>query len=495
MMKILMVHPHDLYSPSEPWTIRVKRIACEFVGKGHRVRLVYFPLDHRKANRRFEDSGIECISMDRRLGVWRLFRNTREMLALARDCDIIHFQKCYYYAALPALVAGWFRNKPVHYDWDDWETKIFYYSNPREFIIGEFLNLFEKLIPRVVNTVSVSSSHLRNLCLSRGVMPGNIFSAHVGADLEAFSPDISPRGQVKKKYAITGELVLYVGQLHGGQYAELFIKSAKAITTAHPHISFMLAGDGYRLGELKAMASMLGLNKHMIFTGAIAHSEIPYYIADADVCVASFQDNDITRCKSPLKIVEYLASGKAIVASNVGEVRNMVGGVGILTEPGDADSLAQGIRTLLGDKALRERLGVAARVRAQSRYNWSVTAVNILNAYEKAISSNGRLLAKKSSYNLVLRGGVRMNGDFKILTATVASVTEHKGAAHTIEIKRQGFFGHKDDSLTIDPRCSFYKGDEQPKAIGIVMLGDIIEATYLVYQGVKVAFNIIVKSK
>lgn len=188
-----MIHPHDLYSPLEPWTIRIKNIAHQFVKKGHSVKLVYFPLDERNANKKFLDGQVEIISLDRRLGAFILLRNIIRAIRLAEWCDIIHFQKSYYYAVLPALVASWIKNKPLHYDWDDWETKIFYYSNPKRFIVGEFINIFEKLIPEVVDTASVSSKYLRELCFKRGVSLQNIFSAPVGADLERFKPQSEPK--------------------------------------------------------------------------------------------------------------------------------------------------------------------------------------------------------------------------------------------------------------------------------------------------------------
>lgn len=89
-------------------------------------------------------------------------------------------------------------------------------------------------------------------------------------------------------------------------------------------------------------------------------------------------------CKSPLKIVEYLASGKAIVASQVGEVSNMIGEAGILTPPGDTRSLADGIIKVLEDYELRRNLGRLARQRAEKEYNWTVTAENLLDAYQRA---------------------------------------------------------------------------------------------------------------
>jgi len=290
--------------------------------------------------------------------------------------------------ALPALIAAWINKKPIHYDWDDWETKIFYYSNPRQVVVGEFINIFEQLIPKLADTISVSSGHLRKICLRKGVPPENIFAAHVGADLELFKPESNLRGRIRKKYNISNYLVLYLGQLHGGQYAELFIKAARIVLENRSDVTFIIVGQGYRMRELQNLTMSLGINKYVIFSGSVAHNEVPFYIADADICVACFEKNDITLCKSPLKIVEYLACGKAIVASNVGEIRNMVGGVGLLAEPGDANSLSKGILSLLADKNLREKLGKWARLRAETKYNWSVTAENLLNAYQKAIYCN-----------------------------------------------------------------------------------------------------------
>ena len=382
-MKILMVHPHDLYSKLEPWTVRIKYIAQEFVKFGHQVRLVYFPLFGRLQNKN-EPLTNECyeeIPFPRKKKC--IFHNILRMQRLAKWADIIHFQKCFSHASLPALFASYFCNKPIHYDWDDWELQIFNYNPPSK-VVGYFLNLLEKSIPRLVDTVSVSSDRLRFLCMELGVNEDRIFKAHVGADLERFNPNISGE-RVKKRYRLTKPTVLYLGQLHGAQYAELFIKAVEILTEKEIEADYMIVGGGARCSELRDVVDNLGLNRDIVFTGAVKHEEVPEYIAASDIAVACFEDNDITRCKSPLKIAEYLASGKPIVASKVGEVTDMVDGCGILTEPGDPISLAEGIFLLLKDKELRVQMGHRARKRAEEKYNWTVTAKNLLKAYELAM--------------------------------------------------------------------------------------------------------------
>ncbi|MFH1778054.1 MAG: glycosyltransferase family 4 protein [Candidatus Omnitrophota bacterium] len=380
-MHILMVHPHDITSPHEPWTTRITNIAQEFIKQGHQVKLICFAYEDTHLSSRQQVNGYEVSMLSRKMGVINLFKNIVFIYKQAAGADIIHFQKCFWWAALPCLIAGWLLNKPVHYDWDDWELKIYYYGRKQSKILGAFLAIWERLILETADTISCSSKRLSDECRRIGIADKRLFEAHVGADIELFNPHISGL-RVREKYNISSPLVLYLGQLHGGQYVELFIKAAKLVTMLEHKVMFMIIGEGYRRRELELLAERLGINNQIIFTGYIQHKVIPEHIAASDICVACFEDNAITQCKSPLKIAEYLAMGKPIGASCVGEVRRMVGGVGILVPPGDAWALSEGILRVLHDVSLRERMSLLSRERAELEYNWKVTANNLLCAYK-----------------------------------------------------------------------------------------------------------------
>ncbi len=389
-MKILMVHPHDIFSPYEPWTVRMISLAREFRDRGHEVKLAYSPLEIKETKRKIALDGIELFSLGRKVGLSNLLNNIKKIKRAAQWADVIHFQKCFHYISIPTLVCAFLFNKPLHYEWDDWEEKIWYHSNRMSLhtlIFGNFIKLLERFIPLLADTVSVSSRKLEELCLRFKVKRDYLFKAPVGADLKRFSPHISGEG-IRRKYNFKDrKMILYLGQLHAGQYVRMFIDAANIVLAKYPKVIFLIIGHGFMAGQLKYFVRERGMEKSVIFTGSVPHDLIPQYIGAADICVASFEDNEVTVCKSPLKIVEYLACGKPIVASLVGEVRNMVGGAGLLVEPGNHQALAGAITSLLEDPHLREEMGFRARRRAQTRYNWSETAKNLIGAYEKALTS------------------------------------------------------------------------------------------------------------
>jgi len=86
--------------------------------------------------------------------------------------------------------------------------------------------------------------------------------------------------------------------------------------------------------------------------------------------------------------------------------------------------------------------------------------------------------------------------EFKVIKAEVVAVHHHPEKADTITVKIKGDYPwekERQESVTIDPKyCKFYKDDKQPKTIDIIKPGDIINITYVISEGVMVAFNVVV---
>lgn len=380
-----MIHPHDLYSLSEPWTIRIASIAHEFVKKGHEVKLVYFPLPKKERGplRCQKIKEFETIPFNRRK--WHILKNILKIIKLGKWADIIHFQKCFSIASLPALFSAYMNKKPVHYDWDDWEYGIYMWGSPSK-VYGWYLNIIEKSLPKLVDSISVASDELKKMVVKLKFPKNKIIKVHVCADLKRVNTKNNGE-KIIKKYNLRKPIILYLGQLHGAQYAELFIRASKIVLKKHPGTNFLIVGGGEDLLRLKDVTKRLGLQNRIIFTGFLDNNQVNQALATADIAVACFADTKQVRCKSPLKIAEYLASGKAIVASNVGEIPWMVGDAAVLTKPRSTVSLAEGIIKLIEDNKLKKNLEIKARKRAEQKFDWSFVADKLLEMYKKDLES------------------------------------------------------------------------------------------------------------
>ena len=384
-MNILMLNRFDIYSL--PGTVRMVELSQQFVKKGHQVTLCYFLDEVRRKKlpllRDSDPPGVKVIPL--RKDKSRFLYNLNLVRQLAKNSDIVHFQKCFPETALLALWSAYLENKPIPYDWDDNETAIVP-EWTRSNIIYHTVKKWENVLPKMVDSISYSTQYVKELAIQRGANPARLMHAPVGADIDRFHP--SKNGEkIRSQYSSQDLLILYVGQLEGGSYAELFLQAAVKVNQKNPNTKFILVGGGHRLSSLQRKATQMGLNQVLKFTNYIPHQEIPDYVAAADVCVACFEDNEITKCKSPLKIAEYLAAGKPIVASGVGDVPQMINGAGIIVPPGDSDKLAEGILQILSNPTNLDEMKHSARQQADKYYNWSVIADNFINTYQKTISS------------------------------------------------------------------------------------------------------------
>ncbi len=384
-MKIVMVHPHDLYHDLEPWTVRITYLAQELTRMGHEVKVVYHAYcgpERETQKIQGPNFPFETIAFQRH--PFSIFHNTGRLEKIAWWADIVHFQKCSNYASIPAIASAFYQRRPIHYDWDDWEQAIFEQDNHNPIGSWIYFQQMEKHLLKLVDTVSVASSGLRDLCGKYTFPKERTFMIPVGADLEVFNPEITG-DEVRKQYKWQKKLVIYQGQISGSNYVHLFIRAAKIVLQKRKDVDFVIVGGGDKLDDAKVVAHELGITSGLTFTDKVPHTMVPHFIAAADVAVACFEDNKQVRCKSPLKVKEYMASGKAIIASRVGDLSEMLEECGRLVEPDNYLEIASCIEHLLENEAERRLLGQQARARAEELYSWTQSAKTLEKAYHKAL--------------------------------------------------------------------------------------------------------------
>ena len=171
-------------------------------------------------------------------------------------------------------------------------------------------------------------------------------------------------------------LVLAIGLLRPQKAFGNLIRAAAILAPEHPGLRVLIAGGGPERESLEALVQELGVGRTVTLLGP--RDDVPDLLSAADVAVNS-SDFEGT----PLAVLEYMAAGRAIVATRVGGVPDVItdGVEGVLVPSGDPAALAAAVGDLLGDPDRRARLGPAARERQQRDHTVDATVRRIEELY------------------------------------------------------------------------------------------------------------------
>jgi len=178
----------------------------------------------------------------------------------------------------------------------------------------------------------------------------------------------------------------YVGSLRTMEGVDELVRGAAEIARRGHEVALLVVGDGPELAELRRLADELGLGDRATFPGAVPHDEVWAHYARIDVFAITRPDTAVTRLVTPLKPLEAMAMGTAVVASDLPALREIVGeGTrGLLYTPGDVDELADQCLRLLGDPDLRRRLGAAGRRWLLDHRTWPAVLAALPSIYAAA---------------------------------------------------------------------------------------------------------------
>lgn len=215
-----------------------------------------------------------------------------------------------------------------------------------------------------------------------------------GADGDLFNPKVEP---AKLPVDIAGRsVVAFAGSLRPWHGVEGLILAGKLILTAQPKAFFLVIGGGERREAIEQLAEThLGRGNYH-FTGEVPPAQVPGYLAVADLLAAPFApEDDPVRASqfsrygmwwSPVKVFEYMAMGRPIVACSAGTIAEYLTHCGIMVPAGNTVMLARAVSRLLGDQELAESLGGQARERFLSHYTWKHAAKATLTAWKEVLN-------------------------------------------------------------------------------------------------------------
>ncbi len=192
-----------------------------------------------------------------------------------------------------------------------------------------------------------------------------------GVDVDRFAPRTNARNRKGRQRDKTSFVVGFVGTLKPWHGVADLITALFQLHETVPHARLLIVGDGPQREDLERQVAQRGLVDKVEFTGAAPHDEIPDHLSQMDVAVAPYPRLPDFYF-SPLKIYEYFAAGRPVVASRIGGLDRVIQQeqTGLLVEPGHATELVGALRRLATDRELCDRLGQNARETACRHHSW-----------------------------------------------------------------------------------------------------------------------------
>jgi glycosyltransferase involved in cell wall biosynthesis len=183
------------------------------------------------------------------------------------------------------------------------------------------------------------------------------------ADASFFSTSTDRDGVRTRLGFLPSDLVVgWSGSFRRFHALDHLIDAFGSLAAGRPDLHLLLVGDGPDRARLEERAAGIAGSERVSFTGQVPYSKMRDHVAAMDIATLTAPDGDAFHY-SPLKLREYRAAGRAVVAPAAGQVVDAIsdGADGLLYEPGDVSALADHIEVLANDGGLRRRFGEAAR--------------------------------------------------------------------------------------------------------------------------------------
>jgi glycosyltransferase involved in cell wall biosynthesis len=210
--------------------------------------------------------------------------------------------------------------------------------------------LLNHLLRPWVDVTLTNSAAGREQLSAEGWKPDRIAVIENGVELPPLVP------------SLTTTMVGCVANLRPVKNIAGLLRAAKMVCDRDHAARFVVAGGGEQRAELETSRDALGLGDRFTFLGPV--TDVPAFLRGVSIAVLPSLSEGLSNA-----VLEYMAAGKAIVATDVGANRTVLGDVGLIIPPGDDRVLADAILGILSDPAEAARLGAAARARVEERHS------------------------------------------------------------------------------------------------------------------------------
>jgi glycosyltransferase involved in cell wall biosynthesis len=311
--------------------------------------------------------------------LWRSWRLARRL----GHFDIVHIcnpPDLLFLVALPHKLRG----ARVIFDQHDLVPELYESRFERERgLLYRGVVALERLTYRLADVVIATNDSYRRAALERGgKTPDRVFVVRSAPDLSRFAGGVADPALKHGKQ----HLLCYLGVMGPQDGVDYALRSLAALRDQRPddwHAVFVGGGDCF--DEMRELASSLGLDDHVTFTGRIPDAELLAQLSTADVALSPDPHNPLNDVSTMNKVLEYMAVGLPIVSFDLREARVSAGEAARYVACNDTDAFAAAASALLDDPAEREERGRIGQLRVAGPLSWDESKTQLLASYAQAM--------------------------------------------------------------------------------------------------------------
>lgn len=248
-------------------------------------------------------------------------------------------------------------------------------------LIYKTLLLEEKLCLRAANVVIATNESYKAIDMKRGnKKTEDIFIVRNGPDLNKFKA-VEPDAELKK---MGKTILIYIGVMGPQDGVDYLLRSLYHLVNDYNRKDFycVIVGYGDSLEDLKKLRIELKIEDYCRFTDEIPFADLIRYLSSADIGLDPNPSNPLNDHSTWIKVMEYMALGKPIVAFDLKETHFSAQDAAIYVTPNDEKEYARAIMTLIDDPELRRKKGEYAKERVNNELAWEKVSVKLLDAYK-----------------------------------------------------------------------------------------------------------------
>jgi PEP-CTERM/exosortase A-associated glycosyltransferase len=276
----------------------------------------------------------------------------------------------------------------VHSLWED--AAVIHGAYPRSSWRYKLMQSLETWVCRKADHVAVLCHGLKGDLTRRGIPLAKLTVVPNGVDVDEFNAGAPDLGQADSWNLHGRHVIGFIGSFSRYEGLDLLLEAMARLTSRRPDVVLLLVGGGRMEERLKAHVERLRLVDRVIMPGRIPHDRIPGVYALMDILVYPRYSTRLTELVTPLKPLEAMAMGKAVVASDIGGHRELIQDrqTGLLFPPGDAAALADALTGLLDDHDLRRQLGRQASLAVRQKHSWAKATAVYSDIYARALGTH-----------------------------------------------------------------------------------------------------------